>query len=171
MRKAHRGYGPASAAVLAAGLLVSGCGAGGSTTGTATPKPVSTSPSAATTPAAAPSTIIPAVTRTWETFFSKKTPVAQKMTLLQNGQSMRAAVNAFARDPRMSQTTAKVTSVQPSGTYATVHYKILLNGQPALPDAVGQAVLENGAWKVSDGTLCGLLGLAVAPGKKIPGCG
>lgn len=168
MRNAHRAYGPASAVVLAAGLLVSGCGGGGNKAASPSPTPT---PSPSSPAAAAPPAVVPAVTRTWETFFSKKTPVARKMALLQNGQNMREAVNAFAHDPRMSQTTAKVTSVQPSGTYATVHYKILLNGKPALPDAVGQAVLENGAWKVSDGTLCGLLGLAVAPGKKIPGCG
>ena len=172
MRNAHRAsYGPAWAVLLTAGLLVSGCGGGGdeaagpTSTSTATP-----APTPSTSSAAAPSVAIPNVTRAWETFFSKKTPVARKMKLLQNGRKMRAAVKAFAKDPRMSQTTAKVTSVQPIGDNATVHYQILLNGKVTLPNAVGRAVLENGTWKVSDDTLCGLLSLAAAPGKKIPGC-
>jgi len=55
-----------------------------------------------------------------------------------------------------------------SATAATVNYQVLLNGKVALPNAVGTAVFENGVWKVSDSTMCGLFGLM--GGAKIPGC-
>jgi hypothetical protein len=55
-----------------------------------------------------------------------------------------------------------------SPTSATVNYQVLLSGKVALPNSVGTAVFEDGVWKVSDVTLCGLLGLM--GGAKVPGC-
>lgn len=70
----------------------------------------------------------------------------------------------------MKQVTAKVTSVLiNSPTSATVNYQVLLNGTVALPNAVGTAVLEDGVWKVSLTTLCGLVSL-MGGATKVPGC-
>jgi hypothetical protein len=148
------------------GTLVTGCGSSGKSNASSSPK---ASPPASVAASLA-ATDVQAITKNWEAFFSKDTPVAQKVALLQNGQAMAPAVAAFAKDPRMGQTTAKVTSVLGSGTNATVHYQILVSGQTMLPDAVGQAVNEGGTWKVGDQTLCGLLALAAPGGTKIPGC-
>jgi hypothetical protein len=109
------------------------------------------------------------ITQNWESFFAKTTTIPQKVALLQNGQAMQGAVNSFAKDPRVGQTTAKVSSVQVTGAYATVHYQVLLNNQVMLPNAIGDAVYENGKWKVADQTICGLLSLA-SPGKTVAGC-
>jgi hypothetical protein len=51
---------------------------------------------------------------------------------------------------------------------AGVTYDVALNGQVALPDAQGQAVLQDGVWKVSSASFCSLITIgASAP---IPGC-
>ncbi len=163
----RRSYRWALVPVVAAGLLVSGCGGGGSKSSSSpSAAPSATASAAATLSAAA----VQQITQNWQTFFSKDTPVAQKVALLQNGQAMQPAITAFANDPRMKQAAAKVTSVTGSDGTATVHYQVSLNGQVMLPDAVGQAVNENGTWKVGDQTLCGLLALAATGGQKIPGC-
>lgn len=160
-------YGWILTPILVIGLATA-CGGSSGKSSSSSHTPSASSSAAASSASSSAATT--AITQNWEAFFSKSTSVPQKIALLQNGQSMQATVNAFARDPRMSQTTAKVTSVQPSGSTATVHYQVLVGNQVMLPDATGTAVLENGTWKVSDQTLCGLLTLA-APGQKVPGCG
>jgi hypothetical protein len=116
-----------------------------------------------------------AVTRVWESFFSKDTPIAQKETLLQNGgTTMKPAVQAFAADPRVGQVTATVQKVTfPAADQAAVTYQISLNGSVMLSGMAGKAVEENGHWLISDSTLCGLLQLAAQGGGSsggIPGC-
>jgi hypothetical protein len=55
---------------------------------------------------------------------------------------------------------AKVASVKlTSPKQATVTYTVYLGKTAALPNAKGVAVLENGAWKVSDASFCQLLTL------------
>ncbi|MFD0530864.1 hypothetical protein ACFQ1I_36185 [Kitasatospora arboriphila] len=62
-----------------------------------------------------------------------------------------------------------MTDVQfTSDSAATVTYTLTLQGQTVEPAASGQAVLDNGTWKVSTSTLCGLV--AQAGGSAIPGC-
>jgi hypothetical protein len=91
------------------------------------------------------------------------------LAYLQHGEALKAAVQKFAVDPRTMQAEAKVTRVAVSSpTSATVNYQILLNGKVVMPKAVGTAVYEDGVWKVSDSTLCGVIGLI--GGAKVPGC-
>ena len=151
-----------------AGLGLAACGSsspsGSSTTGSSpTASPFDTASATA------------AVTTVWTDFFSKNTPIAQKETLLQNGGAMTGAVQAFASNPMVGQTTAAVQKVSfPSSDKADVTYSISLNGHVVENSMSGVAVYQNGKWLVSDVTLCGLLQLAQsASGSSaaIPGCG
>jgi hypothetical protein len=168
---------PTLAAVLA--LTVAACSSSSSTS-------AATSPSAASTPAA-PASPVPAsssapsspstggnsaavaqITANWEKFFSSSTPVAEKVTLLQNGSTFEAAIKAFANFPLASSLGAKVTNVTVnSATSATVTYSITTSsGSTLLPNQKGTAVYQNGVWKVGDASLCGLLKLV--PGSTAP---
>lgn len=116
-----------------------------------------------------------AVTAAWTSFFSKDTPIAQKETLLENGGAMSGAVQAFASNPMVGQTTAAVQKVDfPSPDKADVTYSISLDGRVVESSMSGVAVYQNGKWLISDVTLCGLLQLAQSVGggsAPIPGCG
>lgn len=150
--------------------LLAGCGSsGGNSPATSSSSAASTSTSGGADTAA--------VTRAWQSFFSKNTPISQKETLLENGTTtMKPAVQAFAADPRVGQASATVQSVTfPSPTEADVTYQISLNGAVVMGGMAGKAVKANGSWVVSDSTLCGLLQLAAAQGGSsdsgaIPGC-
>jgi hypothetical protein len=162
------------AAILIVGLALTSCSSGKKSGATAPP---STPGTAASTPGTA-ATTTPSLDRAaaeaqirtnWAAFFSKATPLAKKLDYLQRGTEMRAAVEQFGKDPRTSQASAKVTGVFVSSpTAATVNYQVLLAGRVALPNAVGTAVYEDGMWKVSDTTFCGLL--ALTGGAKPAGC-
>ncbi|MEV4615925.1 hypothetical protein AB0K43_25530 [Kitasatospora sp. NPDC049258] len=111
------------------------------------------------------------VTATWEKFFDPATSLADKAALLQNGEQLVPVLQGFASDPRVGQVKAQVTSVDfTSPTTATVTYSLSLEGAVVQPDASGQAVLENGTWKVSTSTLCGLVTLAGNAATTVPGC-
>lgn len=159
------------ALAMVAGLTVAACsssGGGGSTN----PPPASTSAGSSptsTSPSFDRAAAQAEIKKNWEAFFSKATPLAKKLDYLQHGDTLKAAVQQFGTDPRTEQAAAKVTGVFASSpTSATVNYQVLLNGKVALPNSVGTAVFEDGVWKVSDVTLCGLLGLM--GGAKVPGC-
>lgn len=110
------------------------------------------------------------VAQDFSKFFSPATPANEKVMLLQNGQHLTSVLQGFAGNPLAAKATATVTAVQFTGpTTADVTYNLCQSGSPALPNAKGKAVLENGTWKVSDTTLCGLVGLSNG-GKPVPGC-
>jgi hypothetical protein len=162
--------------VVALALTVAACSSSSSSSAAA-------SPSAASAPAA-PASPVPAsssapsnggnsaavaqITANWEKFFSSSTPVAQKVTLLQNGSTFEAASKAFANFPLASSLGAKVTNVTVnSATSATVTYSITTSsGSTLLPNQKGTAVYQDGVWKVGDASLCGLLKLV--PGSTPP---
>jgi hypothetical protein len=162
--------------VVALALTVAACSSSSSSSAAA-------SPSAASAPAA-PASPVPAsssapsnggnsaavaqITANWEKFFSSSTPVAQKVTLLQNGSTFEAAIKAFASFPLASSLGAKVTNVTVnSPTSATVTYSITTSsGSTLLPNQKGTAVYQDGVWKVGDASLCGLLKLV--PGSTTP---
>lgn len=52
---------------------------------------------------------------------------------------------------------------------ATVSWTLLMNGAPVLPDQSGEALLEDGQWKVSAVTFCTLLAIQ-GDGSTVPGC-
>ena len=148
----HISYFLGSSALIVLALTLTACGG-------SSPSPSSTS----TTPPAAKSATVGAnavaeITTNWEAFFSAKTPVSQRVSLLQDGSQFQSVISAQAGSGLASQASAKVTKVTvTSPTQATVKYDILLNGTPALTNQTGTAVLENGTWKVGVTSFCGLL--------------
>ncbi|MGW6913791.1 hypothetical protein ACWGB8_08215 [Kitasatospora sp. NPDC054939] len=146
----------------------------GSPTGTGSPGATSTASPTGTAPADL--TVAEAeVTGNWEDFFSPETSLADKARLLQNGDQLVPVLQGFGQDPRVSQVQANVTDVAfTSATEATVTYELTLQGTVVEPAATGQAVLDNGVWKVSRSTLCGLVTQAGASAgtspSPLPGC-
>ncbi|WP_051836191.1 hypothetical protein [Streptomyces sp. NRRL WC-3742] len=136
-----------------------------STTATASATASGTAPA---DPAAAKAEI----TANWEKFFDPATPIPDKAKLLQGGDVLLPVLQGFSQDPRVGQVQAKVSDVAfTDATDATVTYALSLQGQVVQPSATGQSVLENGTWKVSRSTLCGLLTQAGgASATPIPGC-
>jgi ABC-type phosphate transport system substrate-binding protein len=170
-----------AATLLAAAGLVAGCSSSKSSPSTSssassTPTPSMTMsmspgetmpPSSSATGSGAPLTGTAAaaakaqIAANYAKFFSKSTPIAEKAAVLENGSSMAATLNAFAKDPRVGQASAKVTNVTfTAADKANVTYAISIGNQVMLPNATGTAVLQDGVWKVSDATLCGLLTLS-----------
>ena len=93
--------------------------------------------------------------------------MAQRQSLLENGPQYAAALASFAGNPLATKASAivhQVTLLPPD--HATVTYDVLLSGTPALQGAAGQAVLQDGVWKVTDQSFCSLVTLA----GKVPGC-
>lgn len=110
------------------------------------------------------------VAQDFSKFFSPATPAAEKVMLLQNGQHLTSVLQGFAGNPLAAKASVTVTAVQfTSATTADVTYNLCQSGSPALPNAKGKAVLENGTWKVSDTTLCALVTLS-NNGTPVPGC-
>ncbi|MDH6576841.1 hypothetical protein [Kitasatospora sp. MAP5-34] len=132
----------------------SSASAGASATGTAPADPV-----AATA----------AVKTNWEKFFDPATPLTAKAALLENGDQLMPLLQGFAQDPRVGQVKAQVNNVAfTSPTNATVTYALSLQGNVVEPAATGTAILDNGTWKVSRSTLCGLVTQSGNTG--LPGC-
>ncbi|GAA4481681.1 hypothetical protein GCM10023094_30350 [Rhodococcus olei] len=105
-----------------------------------------------------------AVTHAFVTFFSGETAGATKITLVQNGEAFADTINAQANSPMATGTTATVSHVDMDAPgHATVTYTVLINGQPALTDQMGEAVQVDGTWKVSQSTFCALLTLEGNP--------
>ncbi|MCZ0979142.1 hypothetical protein O1L60_08195 [Streptomyces diastatochromogenes] len=157
-------------AVLALAPALASCSNddGGKSGGTSSPPSAASSSSpqasAPTDPVAAKARI----TKNWTAFFDPRTPVAEKVGLLENGEQMRPVLGAFAGDKNAAMTAAKVTGIQfTSATGADVTYDLLVGGTPTLPGAKGTSVLQNDTWKVSVKTLCGLVELS---GVTVPGC-
>ncbi|MFF0475833.1 hypothetical protein [Streptomyces sp. NPDC004284] len=134
---------------------------GGKSGATVSPSPSATVP---TDPVAAKAQI----TKNWTAFFDPKTPVAEKVKLLENGEQMQPVLGAFAGDKNAAMTSAKVTGIEfTSATGANVTYDLLVGGTPALTGSQGTSVFQNDTWKVSVKTLCGLVELS---GVTVQGC-
>lgn len=151
----HISYLLGGMALIVLAVSATACG-GSSPGGTSTTKPP-----AATSPAGnAGGSAVAEITKNWESFFSAKTPVSQRVSLLQNGSQFQSVISGQAGSGLASQASAKVTKVTvTSPTQATVKYNILLSGTTALANQTGTAVLENGTWKVGVTSFCGLLKL------------
>jgi hypothetical protein len=161
-------------ACAALGLTLAACGSSGSGSSAA-----STSPSSAAAPASAPAPVTSAaasssapasssaaastIAANWTAFFNAKTPVAQRTSLVEDGQDFAAVIKAQSTSPLASAATAKVTKVTvTSPTQATVVYNIVVAGQAALSNQSGTSVLQGGTWKVGLASFCGLLTLEAA---------
>ena len=102
------------------------------------------------------------ITANWIAFFNPKTPMAKRISLIQNGQAFASAIQSSAGFPGASSASATVSKVTlTSATQASVIYSILLLGSPVpgLTNTKGVAVLQNGTWKVGDASFCVLLTL------------
>lgn len=111
----------------------------------------------------------PAITTTWETFFNKDTPVADRQALLEDGDQLTAALDAAVQNPMIKQITVAVTSIAfEDENTALITYDVLMGGAPLLRNSPGVAVKVNNEWKVSKKSFCGLAALAV--GGSVEGC-
>ena len=155
---------------LAAGLAACSSGSNSSSSG------ASSSPSSAPSSSAPASSASPAsssgaastIAANWAAFFNAKTPVAKRVSLLQDGQTFQSIIKSQAGSGLAASATAKVTKVtMVSSTQAKVTYSILIGGQSALANQAGVAVLQDGTWKVGLASFCGLL--AVENGGKTSG--
>jgi len=143
---------------LAAGIAA--CSSSGNSSG-ASSSPSSAPSSSATAASASPvsgSGDAATIKANWEAFFNPKTPVAKRVSLLQDGQTFSTVIKSQAGSGLASSASAKVTKVTVvSPSQAKVTYSILLGGQPVLSGRTGVAVKQGGTWKVGVASFCGLL--------------
>ena len=100
------------------------------------------------------------ITTNWEAFFNAKTPVAKRVSLLQDGSTFSSIIKSQAGSGLAAEATAQVTKVTLITTSeAQVTYDILVGGTPELKNQNGTAVLQGGIWKVGVASFCGLLTL------------
>ena len=147
---------------LAAGLAACSSSSNSSSSGASSSPssaPSSSAPAASASPASS-SGAASTIAANWATFFNAKTPVAKRVSLLQDGQTFQSIIKAQAGSGLAASATAKVTKVTiVSPTQAKVTYSILIGGQSALANQAGVAVLQDGTWKVGLASFCGLLTL------------
>ena len=170
---------PAALAVLV--LTVAACGSGGGSSSGSSPSAsassgassaasgsgmASSAPSSAAPTSAAPSSgggsaaDASQIKANWVAFFNPKTPVAKRVSLLQNGSTFASIIQAQASSPLASSATSSVNAVTvESATQAKVTYSILVGGTAALKNQPGVAVKQGGVWKVGDQSFCALLTL------------
>lgn len=111
-----------------------------------------------------------AVTDAWVTFFNGTTPPETRAGLVENGDAFLPALEGMAADPQATATTATVEGVTSAGDdAAVVSWTLLMNDAPVLPDQSGEALVEDGQWKVSAVTFCTLLAIQ-GDGSAVPGC-
>ncbi len=162
-------------ALLALGAALAGCSTGSSSS--SSPAPPANSSSAPAPPAQSSSSPAPAssssssepasgagatkaIETNWAKFFNAKTPISQRLALLQNGSQFAPVIKSQAGSTLALAATSKVTHVTLSGAnQAAVTYSILVGGQPALSNQSGTAVYQDGVWKVGVTSFCGLLKL------------
>jgi hypothetical protein len=143
------------ACAIGAGLAA--CGSSSSSTSSA---PSATSTSSGSSSASSGSSAEKTIAANWTAFFSPKTPVAKRVSLLQNGSAFASVIQAQASSSLASEASAEVTKVTvTSPSQATVTYTVLLAGTPALSNQKGVAVYQDGTWKVGVTSFCGLLTL------------
>ena len=169
-----RVYSIAALAMLAVTVTACGSSGGGSSSGSSASASASgPASSAASSAAATPSSVAPSassaggssaagsqIKANWVAFFNPKTPVAKRVSLLQNGSTFASIIQAQASSPLASSATSSVNAVTvESATQAKVTYSILVGGTAALKNQPGVAVKQGGVWKVGDQSFCALLTL------------
>ena len=95
----------------------------------------------------------------YETFFSGKSSIPERIAVLQDGPRFKALVTSFANNPLAKNVSATVGTVRMQGANdAKVTYVVKL-GNSALPKQNGTAVRQDGTWKVGYLGLCKLVAL------------
>ena len=152
---------------LAAGLAACSSGSNSSSSGASSSPssapsssaPASSAPASSASPVSS-SGAASTIAANWAAFFNAKTPVAKRVSLLQDGQTFQSIIKSQAGSGLAASATAKVTKVtMVSSTQAKVTYSILIGGQSALAHQAGVAVYQDGTWKVGLASFCGLLAL------------
>ena len=142
----------------AIGASLAACSSSCSTTSSAPSSPAAVAPSGTSTGSG--SSAEKTIAANWTAFFSPKTPVDKRVSLLQNGSTFASVIRAQASSSLASEASAQVTKVTvTSPSQATVIYTVLLAGTPALSNQKGVAVYQDGTWKVGVASFCGLLTL------------
>jgi hypothetical protein len=153
---AHR----ALSGIFLACVLGAGVAACGNSSTSSAPKTSSPAASASSPAASASSSTQSIIAANWTAFFNPKTPIAKRISLLQDGQEFAAIITSQASSGLASAVSAKVTKVTlVSPTQAKVTYSILESGQPVLSNQTGVAVYQDGTWKVGIASFCGLLAM------------
>jgi hypothetical protein len=149
-----------TAAILGAcavAALATACGSSSPSSSSSTP-PSTPSSSPATTPTS--SAAQAQIESNWKTFFAASTPVPTRVKLLEDGTEFQSILKSQSGHGLASSASAKVLSVgMVSSSQALVKYDILIAGATALANQTGDAVLQNGTWKVGVQSFCGLLKL------------
>jgi hypothetical protein len=146
------------ACVLAAAAAACGSSTPSSTSSTPPPAPSSSAPSSPTSSSGGAANA--AIAANWVAFFDAKTPVAKRVSLLEDGSQFQSIIATQAHQSLPSLASAKVISVSNvTASNATVKYDILVSGTPALTNEIGTAVYQDGTWKVGVSSFCGLLSL------------
>jgi len=138
----------------------------------ATTSPTASASASASASGEAPSgaAAISAIKTNWAEFFNGSTPLATRVTLLEDGSKYSSIMATTLGTPTAKQAGATVQTVAvTSATGANVGYTITLNGAPVLGGQKGTAVYEDGVWKVSTTSFCGLAALDNG-GKAVAGC-
>ena len=102
------------------------------------------------------------VTNAYNKFFDNTIDNTTRASLVENAAKIQPLITALAAGANGAKSSIKVNSVTfASATHAKVDFAILLNGQPALPHANGDAIYDSASshWQVADTTLCQLAGL------------
>jgi hypothetical protein len=135
-----------------------GTTASSGTPGAASAQPASPTSAAATASGGTGSAATAQIKADWQKFFSAKTPVAERISLLQNGSAFASILRSQASSPLAASAASSVSAVTvESPAQASVTYSILLHGTPALKNEPGVAVHQDGTWKVGDQSFCALL--------------
>jgi hypothetical protein len=136
-----------------------GTTASSGTPGAASAQPASPTSAAATASSGGTSSATTAqIKADWQEFFRAKTPVATRISLLQNGSAFASILKSQASSPLAASASSTVSAVTvESPAQARVTYSIMLHGTPALKNEPGVAVHQNGTWKVGDQSFCALL--------------
>ena len=105
----------------------------------------------------------------WQRLFSEATPLEERIDHLENGEAHRAEVEQMVNSGQMKGVTINVgnVAVNPAANTASVGYTILYNGQAVVSNATGEAVFQDGVWKVSEKVFCVLISLG---GQNPPTC-
>jgi ABC-type glycerol-3-phosphate transport system substrate-binding protein len=100
------------------------------------------------------------IKQVFTSFFSAKTPVAQKPAMLQDGARFKSAITSLSTNLLAAQLNAKVSSVTLQGSdTAKVVFSIYLGKVEVLKNQVDAAYKVNGKWVVGYAGLCKLIAL------------
>ncbi len=151
--------------IAAAAMALSGCSSSGSPAASSGPAGTTAvqGTSTASGTAADPATT-KAIAKAYSSFFDPKASLAVAEQNLQHGPLLKAALLAQAHNSQAQGLSARVTAVTVlSPDSAAVHFDLLSGGKPLLPDTPGNAVREDGRWKVAARTFCALVQLTGHP--------